>query len=152
MAYDSFVFDNFLDDWLNVSESWCMIQVNRLDTCNPFSVIKHLMLLVIVVAWLHQGVKHDVAIEVDDWNSRQSLTFVRQDPFTVQCKHLGLFSSFVALIEHIVKHHWLVWNRGIHLEALNQVLLGKPSLWSLLLAFQGATSAIDLRSLLFHVS
>jgi len=90
VTHNSFVFDNFLDlnirgnvvirnmllkkmeyeiytyDWLNVSESWCMIQVNRLDTCNPFSVIKHLMLLVIVVAWLHQGVKHDVAIEVDD--------------------------------------------------------------------------------------
>ena len=43
-----------------------MVQVDRLNACDPFSIIEHLMLLVIVVAWLHQGVEHDVAIEVDD--------------------------------------------------------------------------------------
>ena len=43
-----------------------MVQVDGLDTCDPFSVIKDLMLLVVSVAWLDQRVKYDISVEVND--------------------------------------------------------------------------------------
>ena len=53
-------------DWLYVSESWCMLEVDRLDACDPFSVVHHMWLLAVVPARLDEGVEDDVAVEVDD--------------------------------------------------------------------------------------
>lgn len=72
-------------NWLDIAEGRCMVQVDGLDTCDPFSVIKDLMLLVVRVAWLDQRVKYDISVEVNDWDSGQSFAFVGQDPLTVQC-------------------------------------------------------------------
>ena len=65
-----------------------MLKVNGLDTGDPFSVVEHLKLLVMEVTWLYQSVKNDVAVKIDDGNSRQPLSFLGEDSLTVKRKNL----------------------------------------------------------------
>ena len=59
----------FTYDWLDVTESWGVVQVYWFDTSNPLSVVKYLVLFVVVVARLHQCVEDDVAVKVDNRDS-----------------------------------------------------------------------------------
>ena len=61
-----------------------MLQIDRFDSCNPLPIIKHLVLLVIEIAWFDQSVEHDIAIEVNNRYSSQSLTFVGQNSFAIK--------------------------------------------------------------------
>lgn len=91
-------------DWLYVSESWCMLEVDRLDACDPFSVVHHMWLLAVVPARLDEGVEDDVAVEVDDRDPRQHLAFVCQHSLAVERQYLCLsikIRSIFKLLQEI---------------------------------------------------
>ena len=58
-------------NWCNFRVGWGMFKISRLDACDPFSVVFDLR------PGLNQSVKHNITIEVDNWNSSQSVTLLR---------------------------------------------------------------------------
>lgn len=54
-----------------------MVQIDWFDSCDPLSIIEHLMLLVIVVAGFHERVEHNVTVKVHNRNPSKALAFVR---------------------------------------------------------------------------
>ena len=61
-----------------------MLQIIRLDSCDPLSIVLDLG------PWLDQCVEHYVAVEVDNGHSCKPVTFLGQDALAVQGKNLGL--------------------------------------------------------------
>ena len=61
-----------------------MLQITGFDACDPLSVVDDLG------PGLDQRVEHDVAVEVDDRDSCQSVALLRQDPLTVESEYLRL--------------------------------------------------------------
>ena len=70
-----------------------MLEIVGLDASNPLPVVLNLR------PWLDQCVEHDVAVEVDDRNSSEPVTFLGQDALTVQCKNFGLSTQECQLID-----------------------------------------------------
>lgn len=86
-------------DWFDVSESWCVLEVDRLDACDPFSVVHHVWLLAVVPARLDEGVEDDVAVEVDDRDPRQHLALVSQHSLAVERQDLRLSIKTRSIFE-----------------------------------------------------
>lgn len=80
---NGFATDNLLNDRLNIEKWWSIVEVNRFDTSDPLAIVDDLTVLLILIAWSYQGVKNDVAIEVDDGHPRKFLSFIRQNALTV---------------------------------------------------------------------
>ena len=76
--------NQFTYNWCDFRVGWSMLQIIRLDSSNPLPVILNFC------PRLDQRVKHNVAVKVDDWNSSESVTFLRQDALAVQCENLCL--------------------------------------------------------------
>lgn len=114
MTHDGFILNYFLDNRLNIFKGWSIFQVYGLYTGDPFSVVKHFMVFAEMVTRLDESVKNDVAIKVDYGNSCETLTLIGKNPFTIKRQNLSLLSPLVSLIQHIVKHHWLVVDNCVY--------------------------------------
>ena len=64
--------------------NWCyfwvagrVLQITAFDACDFLSVVDDFG------PWLDECVKHDVAVEVDDRDACQPVTFLRENPLTV---------------------------------------------------------------------
>ena len=60
-----------------------MLEVVGLDACDPLAVVNNFG------PRLDQSVKHDVAVEVDNRDSCQTITLLCQDPLAVECQDFG---------------------------------------------------------------
>ena len=115
-----------------------MLQIRRLDSCDPLAIVDDFG------PRLDEGVKDDVAVEVDDRNAGQPVPFLRQDPLAVECQNFRLpktkfairlkfkrylLSALQALIEHIIEEYGLLAVRCKDVEALSHVLLLEWSHW-----------------------
>lgn len=67
-----------------------MLEINWLDASDPLSVVDDVVRLAVVPAWLHKGVEHNIAVEVDHRDPRQHLSFVGEHPLAVKSEHLSL--------------------------------------------------------------
>lgn len=95
-----------------------MLQVTCFDASDPLTVIYDFG------PRLNQSVKHDVAVEVDDGDTGQTVTLLRQNPLTVKCQNFSfpnkqfdnvrmiellnyfdvyLLPAFQTLVEHVVE-------------------------------------------------
>ena len=68
-----------------------MLQIIWLDSCDPFPVVFNFS------PRLDQRVEHDVAVEVDDGDSSESIAFLGQNAFTIQRQNLGLSTNLIAV-------------------------------------------------------
>lgn len=61
-----------------------MLEIVGFDSSDPFSVVGDFR------PGLDQRVKHDIPVEVNDWNSGEALTLLRLDPLTVKRQDFSL--------------------------------------------------------------
>lgn len=61
-----------------------MLEIVGFDSGDPFSVVSDFR------PGLDQRVKHDIPVEVNDWNSGEALTLLRLDPLTVKRQDFSL--------------------------------------------------------------
>jgi len=94
-----------------------MLQIVRLDPSDPFSVVLHFS------PRLYQGVKDNVAVEIDDWDAGESVSFFCQDSFTIKRKDFGLLTSLHSLVKHRVEQNLATRVESLNWKILYQVLL-----------------------------
>lgn len=78
---------NWLDvtyDWRNLWVAGCVFEVFWLNPSDRFTVVHHFG------PRFDEGVENDVAIEVHNRYSRESVAFLSQDSLTVNCKYFRL--------------------------------------------------------------
>ena len=78
-------------DWRDFRVGGRVLQIIRLDSCDPFPVIFDFR------PGLNQRVEHDVAVEVDDRDSSEPVTFLGQNAFAIQCQNLCLPTSVITV-------------------------------------------------------
>jgi len=78
VADNSLLSHNFLDDRMDLFKSRRMLQINRLDASNAFSIVLDHGI------WVHQSIKNNITVEVYDWDSSKSFSVVCQDSLAVE--------------------------------------------------------------------
>ena len=126
VADDRFPLCDLLDDRLDVTESRCMLEVLCLDAGDPLAIVDHIWLFAMVAAGLNQGVENNIAVEIDDADTGQSLALLGENALAVESENLRLLTALVALVEHVEEHDGALLSDRTDAETFDQVPLGEP--------------------------